>query len=149
MQYDNAKDELLSLPAIESISPWQKGDLDRIYINLAGRNRKFKGCSSTRIYWDNKEGRLVIQEGKGKTTSTFDASLISFLTEAHRLDLLEGPEPEITVQRTRTGLLLAFSVPLNAVNLTVARALELAAQLRDAAQAAAPISGGQEEEAAG
>ena len=62
-------------PAVTNWSDWERGNMKRTYLNLSGYQSSFAGCRSTKVYWDHKAEKIVIERGKGTTPRDFDASI--------------------------------------------------------------------------
>lgn len=71
------EEQLRNHPAVESFGEFQvqeKG-IDRLYLNLRGKNKGWNGDRNVKIYWDRKTQQLVFQSGKGYRSNEFQASI--------------------------------------------------------------------------
>ncbi len=67
---------LLTLPMVDSASIWEKSEsLVRVYLNLVGYDVTFRGCKTTKAYYDCVANKLVITEGRGTQTDAFRDSV--------------------------------------------------------------------------
>ena len=62
-------------PVVINWSNWERGNMKRTYLHLAGYQASFAGCRSTKVYWDHRAERVVVECGKGTTPRDFDASI--------------------------------------------------------------------------
>lgn len=56
--------------AVYTVAPWN----DRVYLNLEGASKRFRGDMTCKVWIDHK-ARLVVEAGKGIRTEEFGASL--------------------------------------------------------------------------
>jgi hypothetical protein len=62
-------------PVVETCNEWPKDNPTRIYLNLKGYRRSFRGCQTSKVYWDIKGERLVVTMGKGTCPSEYLESI--------------------------------------------------------------------------
>ena len=58
-------------PAVGGFSEWKKHEHDRIYFNIKGYDKSFKGCRNFKLYFDNKTQQLIMIEKKGMQPDEF------------------------------------------------------------------------------
>ena len=70
----NTYEQIINHPVVESYKLWEAGKHKRTYLSLIGFNRNYKGCMTSKIYFDHNTEKLVIEMGKGICNSEFLAS---------------------------------------------------------------------------
>ena len=66
------------LPMVASANLWEGcAGIRRIYINLRGRDKSFRGCRTHKLFIE--DGNLINERGPGMTPRAYDESLEDFI----------------------------------------------------------------------
>ena len=52
--------------------------INRLYINIYGANKRFRGDRTYKVYYDYETEEMVFSMGRGITSDAFEASLVKF-----------------------------------------------------------------------
>lgn len=58
-------DQVKNYAGVASFSDWKKHGHNRVYFNLKGYDKSFRGCRNFKLYYDNDTKKLHMNEGKG------------------------------------------------------------------------------------
>lgn len=72
-------------PSVYTTSLWERGQLQRTYLNLRGAKSNFAGDRSMKIYFDHNTGELICERGKGTISGEFHESLSALLSRYHHV----------------------------------------------------------------
>lgn len=67
--------EVKDLPEVYSVNVWKDR---RVYVNITGRNTKFRGDYNTKVYYDGKMQKWIIEGMKGTFSSDFWRNIQAF-----------------------------------------------------------------------
>lgn len=69
---------VVALPMVASANLWEgRAGIRRIYINLRGRDKSFRGCRTHKLFIE--DGNLINERGPGMTPRAYDESLEDFI----------------------------------------------------------------------
>ena len=72
--------QILEHAAVADFKEFVRPNINRVYLTLTGYSARFNGDRNTRVYFDRKTQKIMLEMGKGICSSEFNASLTALET---------------------------------------------------------------------
>ena len=74
------EEQILEHAAVANFKEFVKPNINRVYLTLTGYSARFNGDRSSKVYFDRKTQKIMLEMGKGICSSEFNASLTALET---------------------------------------------------------------------
>ena len=74
------EEQILEHAAVADFKEFVRPNINRVYLTLTGYSARFNGDRNTRVYFDRKTQKIMLEMGKGICSSEFNTSLTALET---------------------------------------------------------------------